>query len=125
MWQLANWNGCNFGEVISAEHLNFIESSDRDIGKSAIVIVSNINMIGNWSSVDRFQDRERRIGIKYHYLSNVLQCEPDLLSVRRRSNIRTEWAHLVDPSYNLVISHIDHNCFWSKGRTDITVLPIR
>src|ERR1700739_3740881 len=109
MRQITDRNGCDFGEVVGAEHLDLVEPADRYIGKSAFRIVNYIYVVTNRSRIENFQDRERRLGIKYLRLANVLQCEPDLLSVWCCRNIRTERAGLGHPPYNRVIGDADYN----------------
>ena len=125
MRQFADRNGCDLGEVVGAEHLDLIEPADRDIGKSAFGIVNDVDVVGNRSRIDGFQDRERRMGIKHLRLANVLQREPDLLTVWRSRNIRAERAQLGDMPDNLVIGDGDYNCLRSKGRADIAIFTIR
>ena len=59
MRQFADRNGCDFGEVICAEDLYLVEPADCDKGKSAFCVVNYVDMIGNRSCIDGFQDGER------------------------------------------------------------------
>ena len=105
--------------------LHLVEPTDGDIGKRAVGIVDDVDVVGNRPRIERFQDRERRTGIKHLRLARILQCEPDLLAVRRRRNIGAERAGLGDPPDNLVIGDRDHHGLRREGGADIAVFAIR
>src|SRR5215469_18668104 len=114
MRQITDRNSCDLSKVVSAEHLDLVEPADRYISKSAFRIVNYIYVVSNRSCIENFQDGERRLGIKHLRLPNVLQCEPNLLTVWCHRNIRTERAGLMHPPYNRVIGNADHNCLRSE-----------
>src|SRR5215469_2248385 len=100
MRQITDGNGCDLDKVVGAEHLDLVESADRYISKSAFRIVNYIYVVTNRSRIDNFQDGERPLGIKHLRFANVLQCEPDLLTVWCSRNIRTERTGLRHLPYN-------------------------
>ena len=113
------------GEGVRAEHFDLVEPADTDVGKRAVGIVNDVDVVGNRSGVERLQDGERRTGIKHLRLARILQGEPDLLAIRRRRNIGAERACLRDMPDDLVIGDADDHGLRRVGGADIAVCPIR
>ncbi len=94
----------NYGhllEGVGLEHFYFIQSADRHIGKLAIRVSGDVDVIGDGAGVDHLKHVERRSCVEHHRLADILEGEPDLFAVGRRGYVRTEWAclrHLPDRS---------------------------
>src|SRR5207249_7301873 len=124
MRKLADRNRCNLREVVGAKYLDLAQSADRHVGKGAIGIVNDIDMIGDRPGVDRFQHREWRLRVEHHSLADVLQREPDLLAVRRRGDVRTERAVLLDVADDLMIGDGYDDGFRIERGTNVTVFAV-
>jgi hypothetical protein len=60
MRQPTDHSGRDLGKGVGVQHLNLVEPTDHDIGKSAVGMVGEVDVVGNRPRLERFQDRERR-----------------------------------------------------------------
>jgi len=64
MGKLADLDGRDLLEAIDAEHLDLVQPSDRDIGKRAVGIVGEVDVVRDRAGIDRLQQRERRASVE-------------------------------------------------------------
>src|SRR6266446_4517632 len=106
------------------ETLYLIEPADRDVGKHAVGITHDIDVVGDRTGVEGLQEREWRLPIEHLGLAGVFQGEPDLLAVRRCGDVGTERARLRNPADDFVIGDGDDYSLWCKRGADIAVLAV-
>ncbi len=115
----------DLGEVIGAKHLHDILGADRHIGELPARRLRNVDVVGDRTRREALQHREWRLGVEHHDLADVLQRQPYLLAIRRRSNVGAEGAFLLHPADDLLRRGVDHHGFGREAGADIAVLPVR
>ena len=109
--------------VVCSKHLDLIESTHCDIGKLTLAITHNIDVIGQWPSIQQRHCVKRWRSINDLCLAYIFQCQPNLLAVWRGGNIRAKWRCLFDATDNLMRVGIKTRIFgdW-EGTTPLTVI---
>src|SRR6185369_10887265 len=104
-------------KTVGAKNFDSVETPDRHISELTLAVPNDIHVISNRARIQNRQHVERRLRIENHRLANILQREPDLLSIRGCRDIGTEWALLFDAANDLVrIRRHDHR-FGAEART--------
>src|SRR5215472_1916367 len=94
MWQGARRDHRHLLERVSLEHFHCVQSTDRHIRKLAICVASKVDVIGDGSRIEHFDNLERWASVKNHGLADILECQPDLLTIGCSCDVGTERALL-------------------------------
>ncbi len=125
MRQIADGDGCDQLKRIGAEHLHLVEATHRHVGKAAVLIGDEIDVIGDRAGIHRLDQVEGCLGIEDLRLADILQREPDLFTIRRGGDVGAEWAFLLHMPDDLMVCDGYHDGLRVEGRADITILPVR
>src|SRR5262245_12077401 len=99
MWQGHRRDHRHLLECVSLEHFHCIQSANCHVGKLTVRVTSKVDVIGDRSRVEHFDDVERWPRVKYHGLADILERQPDLPPVWARCDVRAERTflfHLAD-----------------------------
>src|SRR5258705_10372913 len=91
----ANRNGGDLLKIRGSKDLHLVQPAHCDIGELSPRCAHQIDVVRNRSGVDHTKDPEWRLRGKHHCLADILQREPDLLTIGRGRNVRTEWRNLL------------------------------
>src|SRR6476661_3800625 len=87
--------------------------------------MGNVDMVGDRTGVQRLQDGKWRLSIEDHRSADVLERQPNLLSVRCGGDVRAKRTVLFDTPDDLVIGNRDDDGLWVERRTDVTIFAVR
>jgi hypothetical protein len=80
----------NQAKVVSAEHLYFVQAADRYIGELTMRVASDFDVISDRTASGVLSSVKGGLASNTLGLPGVLQREPDLRAVRRRSDVRAK-----------------------------------
>src|SRR5260370_32701094 len=108
--KISHWNGSHqFRGTASPEGLDFIRSTDRDVGKLAIPILCEVHVIGDGTGIEQRLPFERRRRAEYLRLAHIFKSDPDFVVFRTDGDVGTERTRLRQALENLLRSR-GHNC---------------
>src|SRR5215475_11239243 len=124
MWQGACWDRGDLFEGIGPEHLHHIESADRHVSELTTGISNDVDMIGNRTAVDHFDNVEWSTCIEHHRLADIFKRQPDLIAVRSRSDVGAERALLLHVPDDLMPGSGDDDGFRGEAGADISIFAV-
>jgi len=74
MRQGASRDRCHLLERVGPKHFYRIQSANRHVSKLTIRIAREVDVIGDGSRVDHFDNIERWPRVKHHSLADILKC---------------------------------------------------
>ncbi len=122
--KIADRDGRDLREIVGAEHLDFVQATDGDIGERSLCSMGEVHVVGDRAGVDRLDQVEWRASVEHLCLASVLQSKPDLASVRCRGNVRAERAFLLDLRDDLVIGNGNDVGLRIERRADVAVFAV-
>src|SRR6516162_6004945 len=94
MWQGHRRDHRHLLECVRLEHFHCIQSANCHVSKLTVRVTSKVDVIGDRSRVEHFDDVERWPCVKHHGLADVLERQPDLPTVWARCDVRAERTFL-------------------------------
>src|SRR6267143_3879955 len=125
MRQLTDRDSRHQLEGVGAESEDFVQPANGDIGEAATRVADEVDVIRDRACVEHLQDVERRPAGEDHDLSDVLEGEPDLISLRCRGDVRAKGRLLLHPADDRVIGYRHHVGLRREARADVAVLAVR
>src|SRR6516164_26401 len=125
MWQGARRDHRHLLERVSLEHFHCVQPTDRHVRKLAICVASEVDVIGDGSRIEHFDNLERWASVKNHGPAAILQCQPDLLTIWCSCDVGTELAFLFYLPNDLVLGGGDNNRFRAEARANIAIFSVR
>src|SRR5262245_5061172 len=124
MGQGARWDRGDLFEGISLEYLHDIQSADRHVSELTAGVSNDVDVIGDGAGVDHLDNIEWRACVEHYRLANILERQPDLIAVRRRSDVGAERAFLFDMPNDLVSGSRDNDGFWAEAGADKSIFAV-
>jgi hypothetical protein len=124
MGQIADRDCGDLLESVGAEYLHFVQAADGHIGELAMRIAHDVDVVGDWPGVERFENRKGWTRIEDLGLAGILQREPDLIAVRCRRDVGAERTRLRHSTHDLVVGDGDDVRLGCKGRAHVAVFPV-
>jgi hypothetical protein len=96
MGKLSDRSGRHLRKIIAPENRHLIEPTDREICVFTLRIIREIYVVSDGTDIEDIQRVEGRSSVDHDRLSYILECVPQLLAIRARSDVRTKRAGLGD-----------------------------
>src|SRR5215510_13123089 len=125
MWQGHRRDHRHLLECVRLEHFHSIQSANCDVSKLTVRVTSKVDVIGDRSRVEHFDDVERWPCVKHHGLADVLECEPDMLTIRCRCDVGAERAYLFHLPDDLMLGGGNNDGFRTEARANISIFSVR
>src|SRR6476646_192713 len=125
MRQGASRDRCHLLERVGLKHFYRIQSANRHVSKLTIRIAREVDVIGDGSRFDHFDDVERWPCIKHHDIADVLERQPDLPTVWGRCDVRAERTFLFHLPDDLMLGGSNDDGFRAETGANISIFSVR
>src|SRR5215831_783026 len=124
MGQGARWDRGDLFEGISLEYLHNIQAAHRHVSELTTGVSNDVDVIGDGAGVNHSANAEWRACVEHHRAADILERQPNLIAVGRRSDVGAERAFLLDIPDDLVPGSRDDDGFRAEAGADISILAV-